>query len=57
MHNLTKVSFIQEEWFNHEFPYIHGWVFNLNNGLLKDLGIVVNSSNHLDKVYQYDKKC
>ena len=26
--NLAKVSFIQEEWEDHEFPYIHGWVYS-----------------------------
>lgn len=52
--NLAKVSFIQEEWDDGEFPYIHGWVYSLKDGLLKDLGISVNSNKNLEKVYQYD---
>jgi len=54
--NLAKVSFIQEEWDNGEFPHIHGWVYSLKDGLLKDLGVSMNSSNDLDGVYQYNKK-
>lgn len=53
--NLAKVSFIQEEWDKGEFPYIHGWVYSLEDGLLKDLGITMNSSKDLEKVYQYTK--
>ena len=37
VHNLSKVSFIQEEWHQGEFPYIHGWVYSLENGMIKDL--------------------
>lgn len=54
--NLSKVSFIQEEWDNGEFPYIHGWVYGLNDGLLKDLGLTINSASRLEKVYQYSAK-
>ena len=41
VNNLAKVSFIQEEWDSGEFPYIHGWVYSLNDGLLKDLETTV----------------
>lgn len=54
VNNLSKVSFIQEEWENGEFPYIHGWVYSLKNGLLKDLGATINSANQLEQVYQYN---
>lgn len=53
VNNLSMVSFIQEEWDQGEFPIIHGWVYNLSDGLIKDLGISINNSNHLDSVYRY----
>jgi len=53
VHNLSKVSFIQEEWHNGEFPYIHGWVYNLQDGRIKDLGVTVNNSLKLDDIYRY----
>lgn len=52
--NLAKVSFIQEEWENGEFPYIHGWVYSLKDGLIKDLDTTMNSNKELEKVYKYD---
>jgi carbonic anhydrase len=54
--NLAKVSFIQEEWEHGQFPYIHGWVYSVKDGLIKDLGVSVNSKESLDEVYQYKPK-
>lgn len=56
VNNLSMVSFIQEEWEKGEYPYIHGWVYGLKDGLIKDLRGMVNSSDHLDSVYQYQRK-
>ncbi len=56
VNNLARVSFIQEEWETGEFPYIHGWVYNLEDGRLKDLEVSMNSKESLDKVYQYKIK-
>lgn len=53
--NLAKVSFIQEEWHDGEFPYIHGLVYSLKDGLLKDLDVSLNSNADLDGVYQYSE--
>jgi carbonic anhydrase len=54
--NLAKVSFIQEEWDTGSFPHIHGWVYSLKDGLIKDLNISTNNSVGLEQVYQYNKK-
>lgn len=56
VNNLAKVSFIQEEWENGEFPYIHGWVYSLKDGLINDLGYSMNSNKSLEGVYQYSPK-
>ena len=56
VNNLAMVSFIQEEWDKGEFPYIHGWVYDVGDGVIKDLSISVNSSQKLDSVYRYTPK-
>jgi carbonic anhydrase len=56
VNNLAKVSFIQEVWENGEFPYLHGWVYGVKDGLIKDLQVSINSKHDLDKVYQYKFK-
>ncbi len=53
VHDLTKISFIQEEWKEGEYPYVHGWVYSLKDGLIKDLGISANNNKDLRSVYQY----
>ncbi len=55
VNNLSMVSAVQKEWEQGEYPYIHGWVYSLENGVIKDLEISVNSSAHLDEVYRYSK--
>jgi len=54
--NLAKISFVQEEWEQGEFPYIHGWVYSLKDGLLKDLKVSRNTNEDLEDVYQYAPK-
>lgn len=56
VHDLTKISFIQESWQNGEFPQVHGWVYSLKDGLIKDLGVSANSNEMLGHVYQYNQK-
>jgi carbonic anhydrase len=53
--NLAKISFIQEEWELGEFPQIHGLVYSLSDGILKDLDSSINSSESIRPVYQFNK--
>lgn len=54
--NLSKVSFIQEEWAKGEYPYIHGWVYDLKDGLIRDLSQSINSNQDLNEVFKYSKQ-
>ncbi len=49
--NLSKISFLNEEWEKGEFPYIHGWVYSLKDGILKDLNVTTNNTESLDSVF------
>lgn len=53
---LAKISFIQEEWQERELPRVHGWVYSLKDGLLKDLDVSIGSSDAcLDDIFYYEK--
>ncbi len=54
--NLAKISFIQEEWKNGEFPQIHGLVYSLKDGILKDLDSSINSLEGMRPVYQVHRE-
>lgn len=37
--NIIKTAVVQQSYAANKYPVVHGWVFNLENGLLKDLNI------------------
>ncbi len=50
--DLAKTSIVQNAWHNNQELYLHGWVYGLESGLIKDLQVNVSNDNELDKVYQ-----
>jgi len=37
--NVIKTSYLQESYIKNKFPIVHGWVYDMKNGMLKDLNI------------------
>ncbi|WP_266366675.1 carbonic anhydrase [Tellurirhabdus rosea] len=37
--NVIKIDHVQRMWYKTGFPQVHGWVFNVRTGVLKDLGL------------------
>ncbi|MBK7870940.1 MAG: carbonic anhydrase [Saprospiraceae bacterium] len=37
--NVIKTSFVQKSFAKNQYPIVHGWVYDLKNGVLKDLEI------------------
>ena len=54
--NLAKISFIQKEWKNGEYPQIHGLVYSLKDGVLKDLDSSINTIANMRPVYQINSE-
>ena len=50
--NLAKTTIVQEAWVEREL-HLHGWVYGLNDGLIKDLSVIHNSNEDIDPVYRY----
>lgn len=50
--DLAKTSIVQGAWLNGQNLNLHGWVYRLNNGLVKDLEVNLSSNEDLDTVYQ-----
>jgi carbonic anhydrase len=51
--NLAKTSIIQRAWKNEQRPHLHGWVYGLNDGLIKPI-CEMNAGTHIDPLYEYD---
>jgi len=54
VYDLAKTSIIQNSWDKSKSPYIHGWVYDIRNGLINDLKVSVNENSDLPKVYQFE---
>ena len=51
---LSHTSIIQESWDQHQFPTLHGWVYGLDDGLLKTL-ITLSHEDDINPIFQYEK--
>jgi carbonic anhydrase len=50
--DLAKTSIVQNAWKNKQNLWIHGWVYAVANGLVKDLDVNYGSNDELPEVYR-----
>lgn len=53
VYNLAKTSIVQNAWKNEQALSIHGWVYGVSNGIVKDLEVNMQNNQDLFSVYQY----
>jgi carbonic anhydrase len=51
--NLAKTSIVQAAWKHHQRPHLHGWVYDLKDGLIRPI-TDMKPGSHLDEIYEYD---
>ncbi|MFN8356454.1 MAG: carbonate dehydratase [Spirosomataceae bacterium] len=51
--NLAKTTIIQRSWKNTNYPYIHGWVFDMHTGIIKEINNIQPGAE-IDLIYRYD---
>jgi carbonic anhydrase len=52
VHNVCRTTIVQQAWANHQPLNIHGWVYDLESGLLKDLDLCYSNSDQLEAIYR-----
>jgi len=52
--NLLKTSIVQNTQKHFGRPQVHGWVYDLETGLINDLKIELNVKEHLHPVFHYE---
>jgi len=52
IYNLAHTSIIQSAWKNESRPNLHGWVYGLTDGIIKEL-ISLPPGSQINPIYQY----
>lgn len=52
VHNLAQTSIIQKAWYGENRPVLHGWVYDLRNGELKEVALMTPGTK-LDDIYEF----
>ena len=52
--DLAKTSIVQGAWNKEQDLWIHGWVYDIRNGLFKDLEVNFGSNEELPDVYKLE---
>ena len=51
--NLCRTKKVQKAWKERSLQ-VHGWVYGLNSGLVKDLQVVHDEINDIESIYRYE---
>jgi carbonic anhydrase len=51
--NLAKTSIIQKSWKETQFPHLHGWVYDLHDGITRPI-FEMPAGTHMDPIYEFD---
>tara|TARA_R110000868_G_scaffold91773_2_gene254321 strand:+ start:1781 stop:2422 length:642 start_codon:yes stop_codon:yes gene_type:complete len=52
VHDLAKTSIVQNAWNNGQALHLHGWVYGVGSGIIKDLEVNFSNNSILDEVYK-----
>jgi len=51
--DLAKTSLIQRAWHDERRPWLHGWVYDIHTGRLKELTLLTHE-HEVDEIHRYD---
>ncbi|HEY1547143.1 MAG TPA: carbonate dehydratase [Kofleriaceae bacterium] len=50
--NVCHTTIVQDAWARGQQVTVHGWIYALNDGLLRDLGLTIESPDHIPPEYR-----
>jgi carbonic anhydrase len=53
--DLIKTSILQKSWQNRKSPEVHGWVYGLTNGLVKELTTIKPDPEAIHPIFRYSE--
>ncbi|MBK6818206.1 MAG: carbonate dehydratase [Bacteroidetes bacterium] len=52
--DLGKTSIVQNAWKNKQDLHVHGWVYDIHDGIIADLDVTCRGFEDLHSIYQFD---
>jgi carbonic anhydrase len=53
VHNLAKTRIVQKQWKSRQLE-IHGWVYGVDDGMIKDLNVSYSDIQNVEPIFRYD---
>jgi carbonic anhydrase len=50
--HVTETSILRNAWERQQRISVHGWIYGIENGLLRDLGLCISRPNETNERYQ-----
>jgi carbonic anhydrase len=54
VYNVCKTDIVQRAWEAGEFPHVHGWVYDVADGHLRNLAVDYRRDTDLARIYAFD---
>jgi carbonic anhydrase len=52
--DLGKTSIVQNAWKSKQLLHLHGWAYDVHDGIIKDLNVTITGVEDLHEVYHFD---
>ena len=53
VYNLCKTSIVQNAWSTGQDLAVHGWVYSIETGKIKDMGVSTRNNENMDEVFRF----
>ena len=53
VYNLCKTTIVQNAWASGQDLSVHGWVYSIETGKIKDMGVSTRNNANLDEVFRF----
>jgi carbonic anhydrase len=54
VNNLSETTIVQKAWTKRDGPHLHGWVYDLHNGIINPLVEIPSRTRLEHRIYEYD---